>query len=95
MQHDAAINFLNVNDHVIYRQDAPDTVRTSFRKFASCFLIRHVLQQKVWFQRLQQLREPIKLWSVPANELIALGDPVSRFCLLVRKLRTLRTIWEA
>ncbi|VDD92954.1 unnamed protein product [Enterobius vermicularis] len=70
MQHDAAINFLNVNDHVIYRQDAPDT-------------------------RLQQLREPIKLWSVPANELIALGDPVSRFCLLVRKLRTLRTIWEA
>uniref|UniRef100_A0A0N5AUJ2 Dimethylargininase n=1 Tax=Syphacia muris TaxID=451379 RepID=A0A0N5AUJ2_9BILA len=70
MERDGAVNFVNVNDHIIYRQDMPDA-------------------------KFQQLKDPVKLWSVTASELVAVADPISRFCLLVRKLRSCKSIWES
>lgn len=68
VEHDEAVNCMNVNDHIIYRQDTPDT-------------------------KFQILKEPLKVWGVAASDLVALGDPISRFCLLIRKMKTIKSLW--
>lgn len=68
VEHDEAVNCMNINDHIIYRQDTPDT-------------------------KYQILKEPLKVWGVAASDLVQLGDPISRFCLLIKKMKTIKSLW--
>ncbi|VDK55481.1 unnamed protein product [Anisakis simplex] len=68
VEYDEAVSCINVNDHIIYRDDTPDT-------------------------KYQILREPLQVWGVTVNELIKLGDPLNRFCLLIKKIKGVKSIW--
>ncbi|VDN58665.1 unnamed protein product [Dracunculus medinensis] len=68
VEQDAAVNCFNVNEYVIYRQDAPDT-------------------------KFKILQEPLQLWGINCNELIKLGNPISRFFVLFREMKSFKSIW--
>ncbi|KHN74693.1 N(G),N(G)-dimethylarginine dimethylaminohydrolase 1 [Toxocara canis] len=68
VEYDEAVSCFNVNDHIVYRQDTPDT-------------------------KFQVLQEPLQVWGVTVSELVKLGSPVTRFCLLVKKMKALKSLW--
>lgn len=49
-------------------------------------IFRHDLNEL----KFRVLQSPTELWGVTANELIKVGAPLSRFCLLAQKIRTLK-----
>uniref|UniRef100_A0A915AHJ3 Dimethylargininase n=1 Tax=Parascaris univalens TaxID=6257 RepID=A0A915AHJ3_PARUN len=69
VEYDEAVSCFNVNDHIIYRQDTPDT-------------------------RFQVLQEPLQVWGVTMSELVKLGNPATRFCLLVKKMKALKSLCD-
>jgi hypothetical protein len=81
IENEQASSCLNVNNRLIFRHDLNELVN---------LWLCHPIPFGTSTQKFRVLQPPTELWGVTVDELIKLGAPFSRYCLLVHKLSTRR-----
>lgn len=75
---DESVNCINVNDHLVFVLEANENGGV---RFLDVSLFFYFFNKN--FQKFRLLQQPTELWGVTATELLKIGTPLSRFCLLI------------